>query len=76
MTVSLYPNPNYGSFTIKMSGSEEIKSIEVINLVGQEVYSVQNPSALQINLPVETTGIFFVKVTTASKTLTKKMIVK
>ena len=74
--VSLYPNPNHGSFTINISSNEAVKSIEIFNLVGQTVYSIQNPSAFQINLPAETAGIFFVKVATASQTVTKKMIVE
>lgn len=35
---SLYPNPGSGAFTIKSSGKQTVKEVEVLNMLGESVY--------------------------------------
>jgi hypothetical protein len=39
----IYPNPNTGEFIIKLSGinAEEFTSIQIKNMLGENVYSVE-----------------------------------
>jgi hypothetical protein len=71
--ITLYPNPNTGSFTVI---GEDIKGIEVFNFLGQSICNVQNPATLTINLPNGAKGIFFVRVTTSNESVVKKMVVQ
>ncbi|MDR1181062.1 MAG: M4 family metallopeptidase [Bacteroidales bacterium] len=74
--IILYPNPNSGSFTIGTNNVHEIEQIQVINLLGQIVYKVQNPDNTTVNLPVGTKGAFFVKIITQTETVVKRIIVE
>jgi len=71
--ITLYPNPNTGSFTIT---GEDINEIEVFNLLGQSIYSVKNPQTYTINLPNAAKGTFFVRITTSKESVTKKVVVQ
>jgi len=71
--ITLYPNPNTGSFTIT---GEDIQEIEVFNLLGQSIYSVKNPQTYTINLPNAAKGTFFVRITTSKESVTKKVVVQ
>ncbi|MDR0605485.1 MAG: T9SS type A sorting domain-containing protein, partial [Bacteroidales bacterium] len=74
--ITLYPNPNSGSFTIGINDIQEIQQIQVFSPIGQMVYSVQNPDNNMINLPAAAKGTFFVKIITQTETVIKKIIVK
>ena len=76
--VSLYPNPNNGSFTLELNGgdAEEI-NIEIRNIVGQTVYSTkaQTGNKIQINLENISTGVYFVNVQSVSLQISKQIVV-
>jgi Zn-dependent metalloprotease len=72
--VTIYPNPNNGSFTI--GSNEAIQQIEVYNLLGQVVYKADNPDDKTIQLPADTKGVFFVRITTQTECVTKKILVQ
>ncbi len=60
--VSISPNPTQTNITIK--ANSDIKSIEVINLMGQQMMSIPNINLNETNLNLTTfeKGIYFVKI--------------
>ena len=73
---TIHPNPNNGSFTIKTNSLESIEKLEVVNLLGQVVYTVQYPNEKTITLPTGAKGAFFVRIITQRESITKKIIVE
>ena len=67
-TFKAYPNPVIDILTIE--GNKPIDSVEIVNQLGQSVLKVDLNSMFnnQINLSKLNTGIYFVKVKSASKT--------
>jgi hypothetical protein len=74
-SVSLYPNP--ANDVVNVVSTNDIKTIEVLNYIGQTVYSNKNVNlkTLQLNVTGFTAGVYFVKVTTASGIKTTKITV-
>jgi len=71
-TISIYPNPSSGEFTIKANGQQLMANsyIEIYNILGERVYSqlsIANPDSyrdpLAINLSNQPGGIYFYRVT-------------
>jgi hypothetical protein len=60
--VSVFPNPTYGE--INISSETTLKSVEVLNIIGQKVMS-RDASANQMTISAEslTSGVYFVKTT-------------
>jgi hypothetical protein len=73
---TLFPNPNSGSFTIGINDISKIQQIQVFNPIGQRVYNVENPDNNTVNLPSGAKGTFFVKITTQTETVVKKIMVE
>ncbi len=66
--VSLYPNPVKDRLTVKAEG---LQSVEVYNLVGQQVML---STAALIDLGGLNQGVYFVRVTAEGKTVTKRIV--
>jgi hypothetical protein len=78
-SISVYPNPNNGVFTMQLSGISGKSSVEVYNILGEKVYSqftIDN-SPLTINLK-ESAGIYLYRVLSAdgNSIASGKVIVK
>ena len=60
--VSVFPNPTYGEINISLETT--LKSVEVLNIIGQKVMS-RDASANQMTISAEslTSGVYFVKTT-------------
>ncbi len=76
--VGLYPNPNNGTFTIKMDDSffNNTGEVEVYNALGQ---CIRRMSVNEIQSDVEltvTNGYYIVKITSGNNVAIKKMIVQ
>lgn len=75
---ALYPNPNKGSFTIRMNSTdaEDVK-ITVANCLGQAVYKAgyKTASTVSIALPAEEKGIYFVEIQSKNSPLIRKKII-
>ena len=76
--MSIYPNPNNGSFTIELGGNyvEEI-SVEVKNLLGQTVYSTKAETGKKflVNLEGVSSGVYIVRVNSVHGQTSKQVIV-
>jgi PKD repeat protein len=77
----LYPNPNNGNFTVRLSGLRSGPAvIQVYNLVGELVYEKENESAGselsdEIYLRDVSTGLYLVRISSGGQVFTKKIIV-
>jgi len=72
--ISVYPNPNSGTFFIHTN--KNAAEISIINIYGQLVYSTKSTDKtvyIDMELPK---GIYFVAVTTSEKSEVKKIIVE
>jgi len=61
--VTIYPNPAYDNFVIKLPASSTSGSVQLINEVGQMVLEQKITGSEQINLNGLPTGMYIVKVT-------------
>jgi hypothetical protein len=75
-TLSVYPNPTSGNFTI--TSSQEIETIRVYNLMGELVLSNEqvNTTNLQFNAGALAKGVYSVEVKTASGNAVSRLIVE
>jgi hypothetical protein len=73
--ISIYPNP--ASEVVNIKSNSAITGVEVMNFVGQTVYSNSNVDATTAKLNVSTfmQGVYFVKVTTSEGSRTVKITV-
>ncbi|RZJ51376.1 MAG: T9SS type A sorting domain-containing protein [Chryseobacterium sp.] len=72
--ILIYPNPSDGNFTVSYGDSISY-SIEIISFAGQTVFEKQNTSDNAVSVSHLSKGIYIVKVTTAEKTVIKKIII-
>ena len=72
-SISIYPNPSTGEFTIQ-SSLFNVQNVEVYNTIGEKVISKTLNSKLG-TLNLNENGIYFVKINSNGKTFTKKIIV-
>ena len=74
-SLSLYPNP--ANDVVNVVSTNDIKTIEVLNYIGQTIYTNKdiNQKTLQLNVTSFKAGVYFVKVTTVSGIKTTKITV-
>jgi hypothetical protein len=74
-SISLYPNP--ANDVVYVVSTNDIKKLEVLNYIGQMVYTNNNVNLKKVQLNVTSfkAGVYFVKVTTASGIKTTKITV-
>jgi hypothetical protein len=74
-SLSLYPNP--ANDVVNVVSTNDIKTIEVLNYIGQTIYTNKdiNLKSLQLNVTSFKAGVYFVKVTTVSGIKTTKITV-
>ena len=77
-TISLFPNPNTGSFTLKMTSTQaEPVQIIIMNVAGEKVKEISGitngETYVQFNQPA---GMYFLSATTSHGTLNEKLIVR
>ncbi|MEO6902219.1 MAG: C1 family peptidase [Bacteroidia bacterium] len=70
-SVTLFPNPNEGTFTIE--GLEKQNNIEIYDVVGKMVYkTVSDNSSTTINLSSTSKGMYYYKITNLSTNSVKQ----
>jgi hypothetical protein len=70
----VYPNPSNGRFTIS-NIPDAVNTVEITNLVGLKVYqeTVKSESK-EVNINMVPMGIYFIRITNGTKTVTRKII--
>jgi hypothetical protein len=73
--ISIYPNPNNGSFQINLN-KPTLGVLEILNSIGQIVFTkvLTNETNIDISLPNLSQGIYFVSVQAEDFFTTKKLI--
>ena len=64
-SISIYPNPNTGNFTLKLPQNTELSTIEILNVLGESVFKDELPagqSKKEIYLSNLKSGIYICKV--------------
>jgi hypothetical protein len=76
----VYPNPNNGSFRMAAHKSIGNASITVHNMIGDEIYHLQQSIAdgevLHIDLGQSPDGIYILSVTTEDQRITRKLVIQ
>ena len=70
--INIYPNPTKG--IVSIHSNFEIDKVEVYSVLGEKVAEFNNTSRLDISQ--FTSGLYFLKITSDKKTITKKIILK
>jgi hypothetical protein len=70
--VNVYPNPNNGVFTLAINANVGDVVIEVVDMQGRVVYAsnennVQTGFTKQISLETQASGLYFIRVTSATE---------
>ncbi len=61
--VTIYPNPNNGTFTLYLQNESKKPQIEIYNVLGEKVYRSEiNTNTTQINLANRAAGLYFYRV--------------
>ncbi|WP_197077348.1 zinc-dependent metalloprotease family protein [Lacinutrix sp. Hel_I_90] len=80
-SLSIYPNPNNGEFTVKFNGATNKVQVQVFDIRGRSVLNnaFENTSGVfneTINLGNVQSGMYLLNVNDGSRTITKKIIVE
>lgn len=74
--IGIYPNPNNGSFTIKLKDINKA-FVKVYSTTGKLVYSkLMNTTIMNIDLSAYAKGVYFVRLLSGDNAYTKKLILK
>lgn len=79
LSVSVFPNPSEGNFTITSKGNDKEKNIQIFNSIGEMVGSEKLPkhnSSIEIDLSGKTSGIYFINVSDGQANSSSKVILR
>jgi PKD repeat protein len=76
--ISLYPNPNSGSFTIDLPEGVELSTLKVTDAYGKMINAVQTKSntGIFVNLPSVAKGVYFVNYQINDRWFTNRIVVQ
>ncbi|MBE0639281.1 MAG: T9SS type A sorting domain-containing protein [Bacteroidales bacterium] len=74
--ITLYPNPNDGTFTIIQNNDQPFIRFEVIDPTGQSVSEGALQAQTTINLKKRTGGIYFIRLSGPGTVLLKKIVIQ
>ena len=77
----VYPNPSTGVFNLEVANDQPIKKVQVVNVLGEVVYTkeisgVLENNVLPINLSDMSEGMYIVNVSNDNGTATHKVYLK
>jgi hypothetical protein len=74
--IKVYPNPTEGLLNIDLNALTEEVNIEIFNIVGQQVQSIQNARNLAtLDVSNIANGVYFVRISNDEAVIAKKIIV-
>jgi len=76
---NIYPNPNKGNFTLNYSGQEQLKELQVLDMLGKRIQtiSLENfANSKEINLTTLAKGMYFITIQSETTSVTKRMIIE
>ena len=78
VALSVYPNPNKGSFTADLSALTGTVSLQVMDMTGRVVYTqeLNGGTAAQVNLPAAVRGMYQVRVQAGEQSATRSIVVQ
>lgn len=74
----IYPNPSTGKFTMRLIPEHKINLIVVLNILGETVMenmSLGNKAEYELDLSVQSAGVYYVKIFSENNTITQKAII-
>jgi len=76
-SVSIYPNPAHANLYISIDSELNNPEVEIFNMIGGKVFSSTLPTMQKtINIRNYAAGVYFVKITSGTKVLTKKIVIE
>jgi hypothetical protein len=74
---TVYPNPNDGNFTVKITGNVQAYAVEIFNVSSRIMGKVDcNSETITINRSDLLPGVYYLKLSTGSESAVKKLVVK
>lgn len=73
---NIYPNPAKNEFYINSKTENQSLNIDIFNLAGQKIKSIQNQSQEKIMTNDLSPGVYFIKISNGTNVETKKLIIK
>lgn len=78
-SLSLYPNPNNGVFSISLKNAVGISEVEIYNALGEKVYATSSfklQTTNEIDISASPKGIYFVKINDGTRVYDRKIVVQ
>ncbi len=80
-TLSIFPNPNNGQFTVSFTMEEATDvTLELTDVAGRVISSTKHDNALSVTQTIDGTeladGVYFMRIITADVAVTKKVVVQ
>jgi endonuclease I len=74
-TFTIYPNPSDGNCTVYYNNQNKEYSIEILSLLGQNIFKKENITQSSVSITNIPKGIYLIKITDDSKSINKKIII-
>jgi hypothetical protein len=75
--IQIYPNPGNGVFTVTLKGNVNNADIEIVNSLGQIIYTdLLNSNKQTIDISAFSKGIYFMKLNFTDHTYFKKLVLQ
>ncbi|HWS59853.1 MAG TPA: T9SS type A sorting domain-containing protein, partial [Flavobacterium sp.] len=77
--ITIYPNPNTGTFNFSLKDTNSKIQVEIYNLSGQKVYEASNfeiQPQNEVNFAPQSKGIYLIKITDGENSYSEKIMIK